>query len=162
MHTVKLTQIGDSLGVTLPNSDILILSDEILAVFKPKIGDAVLIVKSADRYRISFNAMKSARSISIIKGNDVYYVSPDDKRRRFRQNKIHKMAKYPRTKAMFSLKTYSPKVLTKPEQADSLLPLGNTDSRNPIESNDPSMVEQLELGRDFMREFHETFQALAK
>lgn len=34
--------------------------------------------------------------------------------------------------------------------------------RDSSDSGDINMAEQLELGREFMRDFHETFQALAK
>ena len=162
MHTVKLTQIGDSLGVTLPNSDTLILSDEVLTVFRPKMGDTVLIVKHADSYRIRFNAMKAAGSVSVIKSSTGYYLSTNNKNQHFRQRKSIKIAKFLHNKTETLVKTHSSKVLTRPKpklnQGENVLPLIN----NIIESNDPNIAEQLKLGREFMREFHETFQALAK
>lgn len=155
MHTVKLTQIDDSLGVILPNAEPLILPNEVLAQFKPKIGDTVLVVKSADRYRISFNTIKPGGTVLIIKGTDGYSISAHDKSRRFRSMKL----KCPHSRAAIRLRINPSRknlAKSKPRQGEAMLPLGNTNNGT------PDIAEQLELGREFMREFHETFQALAK
>ncbi|WP_372527785.1 AbrB/MazE/SpoVT family DNA-binding domain-containing protein [Piscinibacter sp.] len=61
MHTLKLTQIGNSVGVILPK--------EVLALLKVEKGDVIYLTESADGVRLTphdpnFEAqMKAARDI---------------------------------------------------------------------------------------------------
>ena len=157
MRTVKVTQIGDSLGIVLPNSDAVVLPDETVSNFRLKQGDSVVISrygKYADSYRVSFHTVKIGGTIRLVKTYQGYRASNKQLKK---YPKIWKVVKRSRLGAALSFQTPASKCVHQQlmESAES------TKSSVPGNSYAANVMEQLELGREFMREFHETFQALA-
>jgi hypothetical protein len=158
MRTVKVTQIGDSLGIVLPNFDAVIVPDETVSKFKLKQGDSVVISrdgKYANSYRVSFHTVKISGMFRLAKQYQGYSVSSKKLKK---YHTIWKIVKRSRLAALLPSQTSASKCiyqrLISPAE-------GIQNNLASIHSDDPNILKQLEPGREFMREFRKTFQALA-
>lgn len=152
MHTTKLTPMEDSLGLVLPNSEPLILSQEILALFNAKVGDEVMIAKKADGYRLSFQTATPKGTISVTKENGGYRILSPQRLKQLRKSHALRKAKY----LSATLKPVTPRT-------SSVRFIAKENLKNiKTQPAELGLTEQLQLGREFMSEFEETFQALAQ